>query len=97
MGDLVRLPSTYIYMFYGAYHILPCLGILEVQVLSSVTDCVLSEGIVWALYLSVTQCGPTGSVFKTMTLLLFVLIIIVIVVVIIILIVIVSWLVVWTL
>ena len=92
MGDLVRLPSTYLYMFYGTHHIVPCLGIVEVQVLSSLVDCAPSEGTVWALCLSVAQCGPTGSVFKTMTLLLIV-IIIVIVVVIIVLTGIMSWLV----
>lgn len=52
MGDLIKLPRTYLYLFYGAYHILLCLGILKVHVLSFLIDCEPSEGRVWALSLS---------------------------------------------
>lgn len=58
MGDLIKLPSTHLYLFYGTYHILPCWGFFKAHVLSSLIDCELSEGWVWALYLSVIQCGP---------------------------------------
>lgn len=49
MGDLIKLPRTYLYLFYGAYQILLCLGILKVRILSSLIDCEPSEGRVWAL------------------------------------------------
>lgn len=68
MGDLIKLPSTYLYLFYGIYHIICCLGIFKVHVLSFLIDCELSEGRVWALYFSVTQCDPTDSIFRIITL-----------------------------
>lgn len=41
MGDLIKLPS--IYLFYGTYHILPCVGIFKVHVLSPLIICELSD------------------------------------------------------
>lgn len=63
MGDLIKLPSTYLYPFYGTYHIIGCLGIFQVHILSFLIDCEPSEGRVWALYLSVTRCSLQQIVF----------------------------------
>lgn len=43
MGDLIKLLSTYPYLFYGTYHILPCLGIFKDRVLFSLIICELFD------------------------------------------------------
>lgn len=58
MGDLIKFPSTYLYLFYGAYHILPCLGIFKVHALSSLTDSELSEGRLWVQGLVYNSMWP---------------------------------------